>query len=456
MSRQLKQLLVGLFALPLSILPFVFYCTYTPEGRLVRDRAIVALRPPRVPTLTAAEIASARAIAPHYRNAVAVLAYHGVGSTSDGEDGFVVSPGRFASHLVTLRAAGFHDVTAREVAAAFNGGPPLPDNAVLISFDDGRTDAMLWADPLLEQAHMRATMFVITGAAEKHGLYYASWEQLRAASRSGRWDLQSHTSGSHHEQRVADGRSLPALTSLAPHESLAEYRQRIRDDLARASGALERNTGERPVAFAYPFGAYGAERSNNKAIRRILREEIARRYEIAFEQDRQTTLPLVTSTQNRLELRRLEVGNWTATDLLRRIGKMTTRSSSPRSQSPLIGGSDADQRDPSLPFPLPNLEPPVTATTDAVRGIATPVTSLVPPLPLPSVPTLTPTTSIPPTTTSIPSPPTTVTTTPEPISPPVTVPSTTSTTTKPGTTSTTTPTTTTTVCANRGKGRSRC
>ena len=94
-------------------------------------------------------------------------------------------PARFGEHLATLRAAGMHTVTAADVARAFGAGKPLPPNAVMISFDDGRADAMMWADPLLKQAGMKATMFVISSAAADPGIYYAGWERLRAAARSG-------------------------------------------------------------------------------------------------------------------------------------------------------------------------------------------------------------------------------------------------------------------------------
>ena len=313
-----RQRLAGLLALPLSVLPFAAYATMTPEGRLLKGKVEVALSPPELPTLSGAQLAAARRVAPRFEGGVMSLVYHGIGTGSDGEDRFVLSPERFGEHLATLRAAGLRTVTAREVAAAFTGGKPLPPNAVMITFDDGRADALLYADPLLEQARMRATMFVITAQASKPGVYYASWDKLEAASRSGRWDLQSHTDSLHHEQKVK-GTLLPALTSLGDGESVAQYRARVRADLAKATAALRSHTGRRPVAFAYPFGAYGADRTNSPAVRAVLEHEVTRQYAIAFHQDDQLTVPLTTPIDTRPQLRRLEVGDWTGTTLLTRI-----------------------------------------------------------------------------------------------------------------------------------------
>lgn len=318
---QIRQLLVGLIALPLTALPFVAYATYTPEGRLVRDRAMVAIAPPQLPRLAPDEAAAMAAAAPRYEGAVMALAYHGIGSASDGEGGFVISAERFGQHLAALKAAGMNTVTAAQVAAAFSGGEPLPPNAVMLSFDDGRSDAMMFADPLLEQAGMSATMFVIAGAASKPGVYYASWDRIEAYARSGRWDIESHTATSHREQKADGGESLPVLTSRARNESIEDFRARIHEDLAKATSAIEAHTGHRPVAFAYPFGAYGGDRTNDPAIEAVVRQEVAHFYGLAFQQDGQDTVPLLTTEQDRLRLRRVEVQDWSGEELLRRIGQ---------------------------------------------------------------------------------------------------------------------------------------
>ena len=316
-----RQLIVGILALPLSLLPFAAYLGLTPEGRSVRDRVQVAIAPPELPKLSQEQIAGAIEDAPRYEESVMILAYHGVGTTSDAEGGYVVSPERLGEHLAILRAAGMHTVTARQVADSFRNGAPLPSNAVMISFDDGRSDAMMFADPLLQQAGMVATMFVITNAASEPGVYYAGWDDIEAYSRSGRWDIEAHTAALHREQRTEGGRMLPALTSLAPGESLTAFRDRIRRDLDRASGAIEAHVGKPAVAFAYPFGAYGIDRSNDPAIARIVRQEVSRRYLVAFQQDEQDSIPLATCGHIPLELRRLEVESWSGLELLGHIDR---------------------------------------------------------------------------------------------------------------------------------------
>jgi peptidoglycan/xylan/chitin deacetylase (PgdA/CDA1 family) len=463
-SATLTQLLAGLIGLPLSALPFVVYGTYTPEGRLVRDRVAVAINPPSLPTLTPSVMESARAKAPKYEGGVVALVYHGIGSATDAEGKFAISSKRFAEHLAYLKAAGMHTVTARQLAASLSGGKPLPPDAVMISFDDGRNDAMLFADPLLKDAGMSATMFVITDAASRPGTYYASWDRIEAYARSGRWDIESHTASSHVQQRVG-GKLLPVLTSRAPGESLDEYRARVRDDLARASAEIEDHVGKKPVAFAYPFGAYGADRTNDPAVRGLLRQEVAQQYAIGFHQDEQDSIPLLTSSQDPLGLRRLSIGDWSGAQLLGRIrqiaggpapaepGHTTTGTSTPAAGviAALTGGSRPATSGPgsaTVPSPAAVLITPGAAVpgggpssldTPIVGGVSLPTvggTAGIPPVttaPLPpstappatSPPATTPPTTVAPPpvtappTTPPPTPPTTVA--PPPTTPPTTV-----------------------------------
>ena len=447
-----RQLVVGLVALPLSAVPFFAYGTFTPEGRLVRDRAVVALSPPKLPKLSRSAVKKAATAVPDYSGAAVALVYHGIGSASDAEGGFVMTAKRFGEHLATLKAAGLHPVTAAEVARAVALDTPLPDKAVMISFDDGRTDAMLYADPLLRQAGMTATMFVISGAAAEPGIYYAGWNKLRSAAHSGRWDIEAHSDAEHHTQKVDGGEKLPALTSLAPGETIEQYRSRVEADLERNSAAIQAHIGRRPVAFAYPLGAYGADRTNDPRIEGVLRDVVARRFAVAFHQDDQDNMGLVAPGQDRVGLRRLSVGNWSGPDLLHQIAK-AVRTTFPPSPAVAELGAAAPVSSPSVVKSITPPLPPVPFLKD-LRDPA-PIFERVPEPPAqPAAPVTTTTTTTDPQPTPPPSPsttsttrPPTTTTTTKPVGNP---PSTTNST---STTATTRPSTTTTAPCRRPNGK---
>lgn len=325
MRNARTQLLVGLLAIPLSLVPFVAYGTSTPQGRLMTDQLRIRFDPPVVDELDSAELDAVRSAAPQYAGQVMPLVYHGVGSQSSGEGGTVVSPDQFAEQLAALRAAAMNFVTAEEVADAFSGGRPLPNNAVLITFDDARADAVLWATPMLEEIGAKATMFVITGAADDPGLYYAGWDELDGSV----WDVQSHSADLHVEQDTLEG-SLPALTSRAAGESQQAWLRRVHNDLAQADAAIAEHTGRPPVAFAYPFGAWGGDRTNDPELAQLLDVELGQHYRLGFHQDGQDEMTLSGPDTPPLGLRRLQVGDWSGVELIEHIAAAAWRTESLR------------------------------------------------------------------------------------------------------------------------------
>jgi peptidoglycan/xylan/chitin deacetylase (PgdA/CDA1 family) len=319
---------------------------------------------------------------------------------------------------------------------------------------------------------MRATMFVISRATDRPNLYYASWERIEKAARSGRWDIEAHTHDGHHEQEVDGGEKLPALTSLQPGESITGYRDRIARDLDRNNEAIEDHVGHEPVAFAYPYGAYGGDRTNDPQIRDVLRDEIAARYTVAFQQDGQDSVPLLDAGQNRAELRRLEVGDWSGADLLSRIRRAAGDNPPPATTAP-VPADDADRLTELVAPPLEGRanRPGRTTIPTSARAVrlTTPGAPEVVPatvggpavttkpgaeIPEPEAPT---TTTAPPpssTTTSTTTPSTTTTATTQPPTTTTTRPSTTTTTRPSSETSTTT--TTDKPCHGREKGGKPC
>ncbi len=94
-----------------------------------------------------------------------VLCYHGVLSSSHkGEFGYgnTVSTEEFRLHLEFL-VRHFRPVTTDEVLAARQGGRPLPDNAVLITFDDGYSNNLYNAAGVLSQLGVPCVFHVSTG-----------------------------------------------------------------------------------------------------------------------------------------------------------------------------------------------------------------------------------------------------------------------------------------------------
>lgn len=327
----------GLVALPLSVLPFWLYAQYNGTGKLLALQIERRFRDPGVPSLPPAEAARYRAETLQYRDGLVVLLYHGVlggaSAVGDNPEETTVDTGRFARHMRMLVEAGFHTVSAEHVAEWIHGRAGLPDNAVLITFDDGREDAMLNAPPILKKLGLRASVFIISGAASRSPVYYASSSELRDLADDG-WSIGAHAADGHQAVQTGDGRRLPAMSARRwlgdRSETLEEFRVRVRAELEAARDAARDVSGRVPVAYAWPFGAYGADsRTNDPRIREVDLAEARAVFPLVFTDDDQESAPMITRATDPAAVPRLRVDpRWSAEDLWRRI-QLTVAATAP-------------------------------------------------------------------------------------------------------------------------------
>lgn len=120
--------------------------------------------------------------------AIPVLLYHRVGMSADK---ITVTPERFTADLDFLQRQGFHTISLEQFDRAVQGDrEQLPDNPVLITFDDGYRDNYEQAFPELQKRGMTASFFIISdfvGQPER-----VSWPQVQEMNRYG-MGIGSHT-----------------------------------------------------------------------------------------------------------------------------------------------------------------------------------------------------------------------------------------------------------------------
>ena len=310
--------MVAFILLPLSLVPLYF--------AVPRLQSEVAPDPDRAPlaapgiTPSEAQLDRWRPLPPA-RDAVPVLAYHGV---NDRPDHYSVTGRRFEEQMKMLRHAGFESITIAQYVRFLQGvDDNLPKRPILITFDDGRLDSYRGADKILAEAGLRATMFAIAGYVEEDSPFYLNWGELRRMMKSGRWDVQEHAGLGHVNIRYnAAGREGPAYAYRRYSEgegleSFAEFKQRVRHDILWAKRTMtEQLAGFSPLSFAVPFGNYGHDGdTNDKRIAPFMQSFLARHFHAVF-----MTRPSVYTTprSTRSRLPRIEVHADTSTDTLYR------------------------------------------------------------------------------------------------------------------------------------------
>jgi peptidoglycan/xylan/chitin deacetylase (PgdA/CDA1 family) len=160
--------------------------------------------------------------------AVPILGYHSVGTVADE---YTVPQAAFEQQLDWLKAEGFETLSIHD----FLEGVPGRGRAVVLTFDDGKEDAVRIVLPALQKRGMRGSFFLITSFVGQPG--YVSWEDARRLAAAG-MEIGSHTVD---HQRLAD---LPD--------------DRVRDELAQSKRMLEEKLGRPVEALAYPYNSMRA------------------------------------------------------------------------------------------------------------------------------------------------------------------------------------------------------
>jgi peptidoglycan/xylan/chitin deacetylase (PgdA/CDA1 family) len=95
------------------------------------------------------------------RGGPAILMYHRIATPDVDPWGLSVSPERFAAHVQTLRAR--RTILSMDAFVARLRSRDLPHDAVALTFDDGYSDNLRQAKPILDAAGVPATVFLTTG-----------------------------------------------------------------------------------------------------------------------------------------------------------------------------------------------------------------------------------------------------------------------------------------------------
>ena len=162
---------------------------------------------------------------------VIVLNYHKIDNMHIS---LSVKPEDFERQMKYLTEHNFHSITPQELYAALVDGAELPENPVLITFDDGYMDNYTNAYPILKKYGLKATIFVITGFLDRAQPGYFTWGQAAEMEASGLINIESHT---------------------VTHTSLADLtEEQVKMVLERSKNDIERRLCKQVDILAYPTG----------------------------------------------------------------------------------------------------------------------------------------------------------------------------------------------------------
>lgn len=205
------------------------------------------------------------------------IAFHDVVDRRDQLDADAVTSASLAQFFDWLKGSGWTAISLDDVAAANRGIRPLPDKAILLSFDDGYASLYTRVFPLLK-IYRFPVVAALVGSWMEGGrpdgtvLYgertvprsdFITWAQAREMQASGLVEFASHSYNLHRGILAnPQGNLIPAAITwqydpaTGRYEDDAQFRARIRSDLSRSRSTMAANLGRAPRALVWPFGRY--------------------------------------------------------------------------------------------------------------------------------------------------------------------------------------------------------
>lgn len=223
---------------------------------------------------------------------IPILMYHYLSTPPANADIYrqdlSVPPELFAAHLDRLQAEGYTTISLYDLMANLQQGASLPEQPVILTFDDGYRDNYENAFPLLHERQMTATFFLVIDFINNERPEYLTWDMVRAMYAGG-MAIEVHG---------------------LDHSSL---RKRSRADLEfqalRSYETIQDRIGSRPRFLSYPAGEYDAN---------TIEMVQSAGYWAAM-----TTIQGATHSNDKLfELHRVRIRNTTTADELVRLLKL--------------------------------------------------------------------------------------------------------------------------------------
>ena len=182
-----------------------------------------------------------------------VVMYHDI--KTEARDKFDVLLEDFCSQLDWLKENNYETLSIEDFILIIKNGEKFPEKSILLTFDDGYSGISNYIIEELKKREMKATFFIISNMLGVFSTRYAhiTEKQLKEIADNKLFSIGSHT---------------------LSHSHLLELNEKdLEDEIKGSKEILEKSTGKKVLAFAYPYGEY-----NKKIIDKVF----ASNYEAAF------------------------------------------------------------------------------------------------------------------------------------------------------------------------------
>jgi len=198
---------------------------------------------------------------------VPIIMYHHVKNTGLGKD--VISPYEFESDLIYLTENNYNTITMTDLINYVYYDEELPENPIILTFDDGLYNTYKNVFPLLKKYNKKIVLSIIGKSVDDFSkvndknISYAhlTWDEIKEMAESGLVEIQNHSYNLH---KVSNGRYG---CYQKRNESFIRYEELLTQDILTLQEKVKEYINFEPNTFTYPYGKYN---ENTDAIVRKL------------------------------------------------------------------------------------------------------------------------------------------------------------------------------------------
>jgi peptidoglycan/xylan/chitin deacetylase (PgdA/CDA1 family) len=192
-----------------------------------------------------------------YKDQLAVLMYHHVYDQDTSSS--TITTKLFREQLTYLQTKGYHFISLQQMKEFLNGAP-IPDNAALVTFDDGYESFYKNAYPVLKELAIPAVNFIITQTLEhpKQDIpKKMSREEIKAMlADSSLIEVQCHTDALHNKVPHGEALLIGHISSEGKQETKEQYKQKVVQDTQACLNKLKPLNLSTVDSMAYPYGIF--------------------------------------------------------------------------------------------------------------------------------------------------------------------------------------------------------
>jgi peptidoglycan/xylan/chitin deacetylase (PgdA/CDA1 family) len=189
----------------------------------------------RIPGIKTAKKLS-RWLQAHVLGGALILGYHRVASLERDEYDVCVTPEHFDEQMEMLNRYA-HPISLSQLVEHLKAGS-LPSKSVAVTFDDGYTDNLYQAKPVLEKYSVPATVFVCTGYADKE-FWWDEMERLVTSSQADLHTLRLQLGENQFQWEQPDGNSDAGNLEIRRQFQQAIYHFLLSLDIDNLTEAME-------------------------------------------------------------------------------------------------------------------------------------------------------------------------------------------------------------------------